>query len=295
MNDKQKNQHRLWYLRTNAGAQGPFPSGSVRRSLLLGRILMTDLVSVDGESWQPIADVPEVIPPELRNVEEGENPALYAARRREDERSGLDRRRGGGERVAGKERRRAEPEQVQQRRLAKTALRQSSQRRDTPVAGLAAIALTVLCAIGYGLYLGSPNLQPEPDCAAAPTAGVDWHNCRLDGLVAEAAELQGANLGSVLLRGARMPGSRFADADLQYADLAGSDLSHGDFQNARMKGATLRNADLSYADLSGADLSHADLSSANLGGALLDRARFDAAIWLDGAKCGPDSIGGCRR
>ncbi|MCB1760781.1 MAG: pentapeptide repeat-containing protein [Gammaproteobacteria bacterium] len=293
MNDRTKSQHHLWYLRTDAGVQGPFPSGSVRRSLLLGRIGTGDQVSADGECWQSIADVPEVIPKELREQGQGENPALYAARRREDERSGLDRR--GNARPTGKERRKLEPEQVQRRRLAKTALRQYSRRRDLPLGGLATVAMTLLVAIGYGLYLGAPEQQPDANCAAAPVAGVDWHNCRLDGVVAEAADLQGANLASAQLRGARMPGSVFTDADLQYADLAAADLSHGDFRNARMKGATLRNADLSYAALDGADLRHANLTGANPGGASFVRARLDAAIWLDGSKCGVDSIGGCRR
>ena len=61
-----------------------------------------------------------------------------------------------------------------------------------------------------------------------------------------------------------------------------------------MKGVGLRNADLSYADLSQADLSFADLSGANLGGANLDQTRLGHAIWIDGTKCLPGSIGECR-
>ena len=66
MSAQEKKQNRLWYLKTEAGVQGPFPSGAVRRSLLLGRLRVTDLVSTDGDTWQPIAEVPEVVPAELR-------------------------------------------------------------------------------------------------------------------------------------------------------------------------------------------------------------------------------------
>ena len=66
-----------------------------------------------------------------------------------------------------------------------------------------------------------------------------------------------------------------------------------DFRQAAMKGVGLRNADLSYSDLSQADLSFADLTGANLGGANLDQAKFAHAIWIDGKKCLPGSIGAC--
>ena len=236
-----------------------------------------------------------MVPAELRGKKGEGRERLDTARRREDERSGLDRRRPGGNRPAGKERRKPEPEAIQRHRLAKTALRQRSGRRDIPVAGLAGIAAIVSLAVGYGVYLGAPVTEPDPDCSAPPARGVNWRNCRLDGAVVETADLQGARLGNAQLRGARMPGTLFVEADLQYTDLSGSDLSHGEFVRARMKGAMLRNADLSYADLSHADLRFANLSDANLGGALLEGSRLDNAIWLDGKECGAGSVGECRR
>lgn len=295
MRAKQAKKNRLWYLQTPAGVQGPFPSGSIRRSLLLGRLKPSDRISDDETNWRAISDSPELIPAELHLAEQGDRAPLIMARRREDERNGLDRRGTVRERSPEQERRKAEPAAVQRHRLAKTDLRQRTERQATPFAGLAAIALIVMTAVGYGFYHGGPVSAPDPDCSAQPAVGVDWRNCRLDGLVAETAQLRRAILGNALLRGARMPGSDFSAADLQYTDLSDSDLSHGDFRRARMKGATLRNVDLSYADLSAADLRFADLSGANLGGALLHRVRLDSAIWVDGGKCAADSIGECRR
>ena len=293
MSEKEPSKQTLWYVKTKGEVEGPFPSGAIRRSLLLGRFLRDDQVSVDKIAWAPVTDVPEVMPPEIKRALNEGDPELLRARLREDERTGLDRRKSRDGRLTVKERRKAEPVLVEQHREAKTALRQISLKRDFPIVGVGVISLLVLVAMGYGLYLGGPQVLPDPDCSSAPVAGIDWHNCRSDNLVADTADLEGANLGNVSFRYSRFTGARLNRADLRYADLSSSDLSHAELREADMKGSTLRNTDLSYSDLTGADLRYADLTGANLGGALLTGAVLDHAIWPDGRKCAEGSLGNC--
>jgi len=296
--DKEEGKQQLWFTRRKGHAQGPFPSGSIRRFVLLGRLSMEDEVKSDNQDWRRIEEVPEVLPPEIREaLKNGNVDELIPARMREDERNGKDRRGPAGEQPDSRrkgERRREEPDVVVRHRRVKTDLIEIGRQRRFPLSGVLVMGLGVLLAMGSGLYLGAPPAIPDPECYRSPAPQVNWRNCILDGLRAESADMQDALLNNAILRGARFSGARFNRADLKYANLTGSDLSYAYFRQASMKGVGLRNADLSYADLSGADLSFADLTGANLGGANLDQTRFGHAIWMDGRKCLPGSIGGCR-
>lgn len=64
---------------------------------------------------------------------------------------------------------------------------------------------------------------------------------------------------------------------------------------ADLSGANLRGANLRWADLRGANLSGADLAGADLTGARLSGAALGGATWVNGAICGPNSIGTCIR
>ncbi|MCP4287701.1 MAG: pentapeptide repeat-containing protein [Gammaproteobacteria bacterium] len=287
-------KRQLWYVKSNGKVIGPFPSGGIRRSMLLGRFTRKDQVSVDKANWDRVGDIPELMPPEMRKAGHDDDAELLAARLREDERSGLDRRVDSKDRLPQEERRRVEAALVERHREAKTALRQLGRKKDLPVMGMLIIGMLTLIAIGYGVYLGAPDLLPDPDCSSDPAAGVDWHNCRLDNLVADTADLEGANLGNASLMYSRFSGARLNTSDIRYADLSGSDLSHAELREANMKGTMLRNTDLSYADLSGADLRYANLTGANLGGTVLIGAQLDHAIWPDGRECAEGSVGNCR-
>ncbi len=46
-----KGKQKLWYVKHKGEVLGPFPSGAVRRSLLLGQVALTDEVSFDGKKW----------------------------------------------------------------------------------------------------------------------------------------------------------------------------------------------------------------------------------------------------
>lgn len=296
--EKDKGKQFLWYVRRQDQVKGPFPSGSIRRFLLLGRVLLDDEVSIDKTSWCPVSKVPEVIPPEVRKaLKQGTTTNILPAKLREDERNGRDRRAEADteeekERRAS-DRRQNEPKVIRNHRAAKTDLRELSKQRRFPLSAVSVMSILLALAIGYGVYLGAPPALPDPDCGINPGPGVNWRNCRLDALSAESRDFQGGNLSNTILRNARLSGSLFNDADLQYADLSGADLSHGEFKRAGMKGTELRNADLSYADLGGADLSFSNLSGANLGGANLNGADFSQAIWIDGKKCLAGSVGEC--
>ncbi|MES9900069.1 MAG: pentapeptide repeat-containing protein [Sedimenticola sp.] len=302
MADEESNQGRqqLWYLRRHGQVKGPFPSGSLRRFVLVGRVLMDDEVSCDKSDWQRVSEVPEVVPPEVRKaMAEGNLDDLIASRMREDERNGRERR---GRESEAKykeqrkgERRRIEQDIEQNHRVAKTELREASEQKKRPIVSMvvSGALVALVLAIGFGLYLQAPDALPDPDCNAAPAPGVNWSNCRLDGLQAESAPLDGALLNNAILRDAKLAGSSINGGDLQYVDFTGADLSYTVLKSAMMKGINLRNADLSYADLSGADLRFADLSGANLGSAILDKARFDSAIWINGQSCLAGSVGGC--
>lgn len=293
MDEKEPSKQPLWYIKSTTKVEGPFPSGGIRRSLLLGRFAPDDQISLDKVTWQAISEVPEVMPPEMRRAVKDGDPELLRARLREDERSGRERRVSSAGRSPMDERRRAEPELIERHREAKTALRQISRERAVPVAGIVVVGLLVLLTIGYGLYLGGPQTLPDPICSLPPAAGVDWHNCRLDSLIADTADLEGANLGNASFRHSNFSAARLNGADIRYTDLSNADLSHAELREADMKGSALRNADLSYADLTGADLRYADLTGANLGGTVLTGARLDHAIWPDGHKCPERSLSNC--
>ena len=76
-----------WYVQKGSRVQGPFSTTEVGRFLLLGRVRNTDRVSRDGELWEPVTQVPELIPEELLNLQsdEGWNQFLNF-RSEEDER-----------------------------------------------------------------------------------------------------------------------------------------------------------------------------------------------------------------
>ncbi len=292
----------LWYVRRGDTVQGPFPCGTVRRFVLLGRVRMSDDVSTDQKSWKLVSLVPDVIPPGVRKaVKEGNLERLIPAHLREDERTGMERRSDKDdlnfqERRSG-ERRQDEPELLQKHREAREQLKQLQEQKQKkrPYMGILFTSLLIVVLIGGGLYLGAPQLIAEPDCNAIPAPGVNWRNCHLDMIQAEGADLSGALINNALLRQANFSGGNFKGGDLMYAIMSGSNLSYAEFTNAKMKGIDLQHTDLTYADMSGADLSFANFRKANIGGVNFTDAILDNAIWIDGTTCLSGSIGDCRK
>ncbi len=292
------NKQKLWFIRRSDSIRGPFPSGTLRRFMLLGRVLPSDQVSLDKKEWQSVMHVPEVVPPEIRKAAaEGKLYEVLPVRLGEDERKGVERR-SKEEDLKYKnkrkgQRRKDESELIKRHQLSKTQLIEQYKIRRIPYLGFLVVSVLVFVSVGVGLYLGSPDVIPDPDCSSGAAPGVNWRSCRLDAVSYESANLQGAVLNSAVLRMAKLSGSDLNNADMQYADLSGSDLSYSEISEAKMKGINLQNADLTNVDLTNSDLSYANLQNSKMGGAKIDGAKMTKAIWIDGSVCGPGSVGKC--
>jgi len=66
-----------WYVQSGSRVQGPFSTVEVGRYLLLGRVRSNDRVSKDGELWEPVTQVPELIPEELLDLESDQGWSRY--------------------------------------------------------------------------------------------------------------------------------------------------------------------------------------------------------------------------
>jgi hypothetical protein len=268
-----------WYVRRGSSIQGPYDAAQIHRYLLLGRVRLTDRISLDGENWQALTQRGELIPEEMRDLESEEGRARFeAARRAVDER---ERERAEGQPLPGGQRAGDPPGRAH-------ALR-------WPLAGFAALAaIAATLALGGYLLELPGGVSIDPDCGAAAAPRVDWSYCVKDGLeLAPGTDLSGLRALNASLREARIPQASLRAAELAYADLAGADLHGSDLAQAGLRGANLRRADLRKTRLVGADLTYADLRGADLAGAELAGADFGHAVWIDGSPCPPDSIGGC--
>jgi hypothetical protein len=262
---------------------GPLSSRVVRRHLTSGSLKPHDEVSQGRSSWQRLADVAELIPPEYRDADgrlapgaEAEFVKVKQAARWID-------------------RNREEDGEVQEKNLIKQVERTSRERRRVPWVTLALSLLLAVAGVLLVYLLQSDERPREPDCGAVAAPGVNWESCVKLSAQLDDARLQGANLRNARLTEARLRRADLAQSALDYADLARADLSFADLSGASLKGAALQGSDLTSADLSGADLSFADLSGARIGGAKLEQVNLSSAIWLDGLPCVKGSSGGCYR
>lgn len=57
-----------WYTQRGSRLHGPYSRATIHRYLLLGRIKNSDRVSKDGAMWEPITQVPQLIPEELLDM-----------------------------------------------------------------------------------------------------------------------------------------------------------------------------------------------------------------------------------
>ena len=301
MDDRQVTDSQIWFTRKSGVIKGPFPTGMVRRFVLLGRLDEDSEVSPDGALWLRLGAVERLVPEELKHLDTPDGlERLLLARLREDERR-RDRRQESDEadkdRRHGADRRSPEPELLVARRHARERdLRHPSEPnnllRPWTVVGLLLAALLIA-----GIYAGlsSPELTASVrNCDAPAGPDVDWGNCSLEGVQLEGAELAGARIDNADLHGAALRGADLRRANLSYSNFGTADLRYADLSNAILLGTGLRSADLSNAVLRHADLAYADLRGAKLGGAELGGARLGKAIWIDGRVCAVESVGECR-
>lgn len=91
----------------------------------------------------------------------------------------------------------------------------------------------------------------------------------------------------------------YVNSDLSGQNLSRRSYAGASFTNVEAVGTNFNGSDLTKAILTNVDLSKSDLRGANLSGAKMTNvdwngALFDGAIWVDGRRCGPGSIGKCR-
>ncbi len=289
-------KHRLWYLKNGNETVGPFPSGLIRRHLILGRLRESDEISPDGDFWGRVDNFPELIPDELVLAAAGNPETLIQARLREDERQPGDRRQRQGQAPDDRrnsDRRRTENELAVHHRLQRASLKTPSRKPSQLVVTLVGFLLLVGVLLAYYTLPGTQLPIQSRSCNDTPKPAVNWSNCALSGLQAVATDLRQANISNAQLVGADFRGANLEQSNMAYSDLRMAKLQKARLGAANLIGASLRGADLSEADLRGADLSYVDLTDARLDSAVLTGARLAKAIWIDGKVCAADSMGRC--
>ena len=192
-----QNQY-LWYVRRGGEIRGPFAAGLVSRHILLGRISLDDELSQDRETWATVSALPELIPEAMRADPHDSlaRERLHAARRWADER--LRERRGandivpeGVSRRSG-DRRQQEPAEVVQHRAAKAGRDVGQEARFNGKWAAIVIGGIVLFVAGL-LYLSQPASENAAwDCTVSARPGVNWSDCRMEGVHLDKADLTGA-------------------------------------------------------------------------------------------------------
>jgi len=110
---------------------------------------------------------------------------------------------------------------------------------------------------------------------------VNLEGADLTSAILMGAKLEGANLANVNLMGALLMGTYLENANLKEAHLMGADLMDATLVNAVMEGADLRDADLMSANLTTANLRGAYLRGANFRFSDLQRADLANANLMD--------------
>jgi len=285
------NKHGHWYIRRQGEVTGPFNGSVIMNHLIVGRLSMDDEVSADGKQWLPLAQQPDLHP---------DTESEDKAKRRMDERTGVDRRQhqeASPEQLSQRrgERRSAEPVSEQDRRNFRRQLMLRYRERNEHMFWPLLITFGFLLAITLMAILYPTTIpMPMPNCSAPAEPGVNWNNCLKSQADLANMDMRAAHLRNSHLNDARLMNTILAEADIAYANLRHADLSYSDLSGAILFGANLSAADLSNADLRNADLAYADLSNAKLGGAEFTGARLDNAIWIDGQICQANSSGECR-
>lgn len=284
-----KSNQGRWYIKMGENVRGPFPNKLIGSYLILGRITQQTLVSQDKKNWSPVSDYPAMVPEVVKEAGtiQGDR-ALMLARIREDERSSKL-----NEGDDFDNRREDEEQLIQLHRQIRDEVQQgynvSSHKR---IVYSSIAVLLLLTLIGFFISNRSDSLKLA-DCDAAAKPGINWSACNKQGEVLRNRNLQQVNFRSAKLQTADLSAAQLQGADLAYADLSQSILISAQLMKSNLKGANLRRANLMGADLSAANLSYAELVGSNLQGSILKRAIFDHAIWVNGEKCLPGSIGAC--
>jgi len=304
MNEQTDNKPDHWHIKKQGKVTGPFPVKLIGSYLILGRIDLDTLVSIDKTKWIPIGRLPSLIPAELKNASSIDGKVdLHRAKLREDERRGDTRRDGPNRRNTERvddDRRRANDRRQNDEEVSTSYLKLKadfSERRNLAkhrkIIG-AVVVLVLVSALAGGFFIIDPvaTIQ-KTDCTVGASAGIDWQSCNKNNVDLVSKNLTGSNLHSARLNGALLVKTQLSEANLSYASLEAANLSQANLSKALLIGANLNNANLTGANLVAADLSYADLSNAILLNVKVLNTRFDHAIWSDGRRCARGSIDQC--
>lgn len=281
-----------WYLERAGRVTGPFPSGRIKRDIVLGRIREPARLSTDTRSWRLPAEIPEFA--HLRVASPGSAEFARVDERQSERRhAGEDDATPRAQARSGRDRRRAEPGVIRNRRAKSRAVWQglAEPRPRTMMAWLvvaAASAMALLLAVKL-----TPPLPRSVDCEKTAAPEVNWTACRRAQSELRQADLRGAQLKNADLSDSDLAGANLAGADVAYANLGAANLTLANLASSRLVGANLRAARLSHADLRASDLQYADLRNAQIDGAQFGGAQLSNAIWVDGKTCADGSVGAC--
>lgn len=304
MNEQSPKKPDHWFIKKQGKVTGPFPVKLIGSYLILGRIDIDTLVSIDQEKWIPIGRLPSLIPDEIKNISSVEGKAqLHKAKLREDERRGDSRRDGSTRRATDRhdeDRRKAADRRQNDEKISASYLKLKADisagrvkaKHGVIVGAVVMVALVAALVAGFLFTEPATNIQ-KTDCSVKAAKGIDWQSCNKSNINLVDAQLSNSNLHSTLLNGALLVNSQMNNANLSYANLESANLSRANLNGAKLVGTNLNNANLSGANLSAADLSYADLSNAIIVQVQVLNTRFDHVIWTDGRRCAKGSIDQC--
>lgn len=270
----------LWYLKVKGRVKGPYASGLISKSILLGRIHPSDLLSQDKEVWRQASSIREVMPDVIkhRNAPNYKE-RLRAARRWADERETV-----------------REVDQNGQEKLYKPRKKVTSLRiKTTGIMGIITIA-AILSGLIFVMFKFTPD-DPlaKINCSAQAEDGMVYDGCHLQRKIFNNKSLKGSSFKNTLLQNTQFRQSSLQKSNLDYANLSHADLSQTNLTEASLRAADLRGAILNATIFTKADLSYADLTGAKVSKIKLTGTILSNTIWFDGRVCNKESVGRCKR
>ena len=162
------------------------------------------------------------------------------------------------------------------------------------------------------LFLGlclTTNIKAN--CSDPLGDGVDYSNCQFsEGQDLSRAYLPNSNLSftgfikvifdkSIMMNSILSYGN-FPDSSFIRVNLYESNLEGGIFENTNFSGANLTRVNFKGSSLIGANFTNSNLYESDFTGANILNVNFEGAnlnyvIWIDGEKCGLESVGECKK
>ncbi len=148
-------------------------------------------------------------------------------------------------------------------------------------------------------------------CEDSINDGVDYTNCRFsDGQDLQGSYLPNSKLSftsfiqvnfdkSIMMNSnlsfGTFPESSFVRANLYESVLVGANFEKANFTGANLTRADFMGSTLIETNFQNSNLLEANFTSSNITNANFDGANLNGAIWTNGEKCGPNSIGVCNK